>query len=383
MSKHSLWFPGDDDLCWPDQRIAQSGKIQRSAWQKFVDFVYRHVVNDTGIALEGNFVNDKLLPRGAATVAFDNENQFVNVTRWGLFEDPEDRCVSNLSLEVFFCPISETEAVAGFRLRNIGEPSSFIKAWTEQWLGFCIESHFEPRELDYELVPGFHKSLALWLKSGDVNMRSPAEYRNEQEIEFIKSDLAYHVTALHEANARNGDLKDELDHWCDVAGQAKSWTNQIDEIPETLTNSERWQSFDELEQWASLNTDRITILPRALNEAKKSDYDTPDHVRKALEFLAGAYREGRIGEKSNAEMMQALEKSGTRLAGSVGQSVAGNHGDAYFVSWQGRRRMMDMHLSKGGGRNTRFCMRVYFFWCEETQKAVVGWLPSHLSNSLS
>jgi len=72
-----------------------------------------------------------------------------------------------------------------------------------------------------------------------------------------------------------------------------------------------------------------------------------------------------------------------QLEGSVAPSVAGEQGDAYFVSWKGRRRFMDLHLRKGGGRDERYCLRVYFFWDEQLQKVVVGWLPSHLSNSLS
>lgn len=50
---------------------------------------------------------------------------------------------------------------------------------------------------------------------------------------------------------------------------------------------------------------------------------------------------------------------------------------------RGRRRMFDLHLAKGGGRDERYCLRIYFFWSAEDRKVVVGWLPSHLSNSLS
>lgn len=139
----------------------------------------------------------------------------------------------------------------------------------------------------------------------------------------------------------------------------------------------------ELPQWAQLNAQRIEVLPRALGGAKKSIYEQPGQVFQGLEFLAGAYRAYRCGDLPKAEMERALEACGMRLAGSVGRSVAGEQGSAYFATWRGRRRMFDLHLVKGGGRDERYCLRIYFFWSAEDRKVVVGWLPSHLSNSLS
>jgi hypothetical protein len=43
-----------------------------------------------------------------------------------------------------------------------------------------------------------------------------------------------------------------------------------------------------------------------------------------------------------------------------------------------------MHLKPG--RNTRDptrCLRIYFFWDDEEEQAVVGWLPGHLESRLT
>jgi hypothetical protein len=125
------------------------------------------------------------------------------------------------------------------------------------------------------------------------------------------------------------------------------------------------------------------ILPRALQGAKKSHYETPETVYTALELLAGPYRDMRMGAMSHAQFIEALGASEMQLEGSVAPSVAGEQGDAYFVSWHGRRRFLELHLRKGGGRDERYCLRIYFFWDDAAQKVIVGWLPSHLSNSLS
>ena len=49
----------------------------------------------------------------------------------------------------------------------------------------------------------------------------------------------------------------------------------------------------------------------------------------------------------------------------------------------GRPRVLDWHLKRGESRERTRCFRLYYFWDDETQCAVVGWLPSHLDNSLT
>ena len=59
--------------------------------------------------------------------------------------------------------------------------------------------------------------------------------------------------------------------------------------------------------------------------------------------------------------------------------------DTYRVSFGlGRRkRKLDRHLKKGTGRDSRDCFRLYFFWDEDEEQIVVGWLPSHLPTPIT
>jgi hypothetical protein len=66
---------------------------------------------------------------------------------------------------------------------------------------------------------------------------------------------------------------------------------------------------------------------------------------------------------------------------SGGETTLTNKG--YNVLYGGRQRQLDQHLRKGGGRDPRYVMRVYFFWDDDQQMAVVGWLPGHLDNTLT
>ena len=59
------------------------------------------------------------------------------------------------------------------------------------------------------------------------------------------------------------------------------------------------------------------------------------------------------------------------------------HGEANKVTstssnTTGTKRELDRHLKKGNSRNSRHCFRLYFFWDDEDEQVVVGWLTSHL-----
>ncbi len=59
-------------------------------------------------------------------------------------------------------------------------------------------------------------------------------------------------------------------------------------------------------------------------------------------------------------------------------------GDAYSVDWKGRRYEVDWHIKTGGNtRDSKRCLRIYYFWEPETQQTVIDHLPSHRRTSLT
>ncbi len=234
----------------------------------------------------------------------------------------------------------------------------------------------QPAELHSARPPCFTELVAVLASHGSAVLDAPDE---RAEREALRAQLQYyqalageHAEAARQARARLRELSQALA--ARENGAESADPPVIEEPP---------QDLDGLAQWAHTHAARITVLARALNAAKRSRYLQPAHVYQALEFLAGPYREHRCGQLALREFEAALAASGLRLAGAVGESVAGMHGSAYFVHHNGRRRQLELHLLRGGGRDERYCLRVYFFWDEATRKAVVGWLPSHLDNSLS
>ena len=235
------------------------------------------------------------------------------------------------------------------------------------------------------VVPGFTELAVLLAVRGRVSVANAELLQKtralESELEYTRIELAEVAEDLETAHANmrstatafkpESDLESLLRH--NVGGEALS-TDENDEDANVL---------ESLPAWAADNAHRIVVLPRALSGAKKSQYQSPATIMKALELLAGPYRQHRCGELGLAEFDAALAAAGLQMAGSVGAEIAGTTGDQYFVQWGNRRRFLDMHLLKGGGREPRYCMRIYFFWDADSRRCVVGSLPAHLSNSLS
>jgi len=79
---------------------------------------------------------------------------------------------------------------------------------------------------------------------------------------------------------------------------------------------------------------------------------------------------------------EKLREIGLDLSPSISSSQAGEEGDEYWVAYpigsQDKKRLLDLHLTKGVSREARFCLRIYFFWDDEAKRVVIGWLPGHL-----
>ena len=131
---------------------------------------------------------------------------------------------------------------------------------------------------------------------------------------------------------------------------------------------------------------RLVLLPRAERAASKAEYTEVGMVYRALLILANEYRDSRMGTGTDKVFWDALAQYGMDFSGSIDKSRAGQEGDAYYVNYPigtTQRAFLQFHIVRGTAHENRYCMRIYFFWDEDTNQVVVGWLPSHLSNRIS
>lgn len=134
------------------------------------------------------------------------------------------------------------------------------------------------------------------------------------------------------------------------------------------------RKFEDIATWADENADRVVVLSRASQAARKAVYEDPEFVFKSLDLLATTYRDVKLGLLDRMAYAKAAEALGLSMGGSVDVQVSAD----YFFDWKGRRRFLDQHIGRGSSRDPRYCFRAYFTWDAEEAKVIIGWLPSHL-----
>lgn len=142
-------------------------------------------------------------------------------------------------------------------------------------------------------------------------------------------------------------------------------------------------SFDEIEEWCrKYLSGSVHVMPRAFKIATKSDYENPALAYKTLLIFRDCYvpmkREGGMDKKKAYD--QALASLGLEDSQCfAGGARAGEQGDEYRVTYNGRQHYLDRHIKGSSSREERFGFRLYFFWDDDSQQAVVGSFPTHLS----
>ena len=187
---------------------------------------------------------------------------------------------------------------------------------------------------------------------------------SHQELELAEAAKNDAISQAHALRGRISSLETTL-----------SAAGTVTPIPEDLR---------ELEDWASQHlAGSVTLLSRALRGAKAAVYEDPSFAYQALLLLKECFVP--MKRDSTAEKKARFDAECQRLKienTPVGEANK-THSEQYTVQHGGRPRVLDWHLKRGDSRERTRCFRLYYFWDDDTQSAVVGWLPSHLDNALT
>lgn len=127
----------------------------------------------------------------------------------------------------------------------------------------------------------------------------------------------------------------------------------------------------------------VTVLSRALRGVKQSVYEQPRLLYEALLVLRDSFVPMKRDPSADRKARFEAELQRLRLENSMVGDATRTHAEHYTVRHGGRPRVLDWHLKRGTSHERTRCFRLYYFWDDETQCAVVGWLPSHLDNALT
>jgi len=144
------------------------------------------------------------------------------------------------------------------------------------------------------------------------------------------------------------------------------------------------EALSEIDEWIPRYLgDGVHLLGRAIRGARKSIFEDTELVYRCLLLLGGAYRNTRLGLSSQEELTTECAELGVEIAGTGDRASLMQWRDQYEVPWRRERRFLDTHLKKGASHDPRLCLRIYFFWDDELEQVVVGYMTDHLQSSHS
>lgn len=349
--------------------MREFGAVRPVSKQQIEDFLLAVRLNDD--AVDGSRpleltcgVRSQLIGRCCLESAIDLAQSFCAL-RWTYPEAGAGAWAGACAVdEAFFVQPASSGCLAGWRRVIADGGPSIAPAW---WTAFLTGDDGLDRP-DEHAPPSF-LDLLLALTGGSqlqLHVRRPSELAT---VELLRAEIeSLHEQLRHLASERRAIL--------DSLSAAAVPT------PGLVPQAPALHELAKLPRWAAENEDRIVLLGRALQAARKSVYTRPEAIFAALEILAGPYRDARIGTGTRKCLDDALRHARLGLSRAGGEGTLASE-DGYSVKWCGERLVLDQHITKGGGFDPRYILRVYFAWDRQSDRAIVGWLPSHLPTSLS
>jgi hypothetical protein len=312
-------------------------------------------------------------------------------SRWSVFHGAVRVYRAGLSLErdaPWDHPLTIAKRVLASRAADLRGESAF-----EHVLEAELRRDAVLRRMDWGSLPFVPEARLRKATAARKGVSEFSEWKNLYEEEVtqlngrireLESDIA-DFDAISDAYRRERDV---------FARETHNLRAQLDTLRESIKSRTggsadldvpHLSSYDEIPEWIEKHySDRAVLHPRAHRALKSAKFADLELVENGLRLLATTYRDMRRGvPDTKTEFDKRLAELCLALGGSITRERAGEQGDTYFVRYpigSEQRRFLEFHLRRGTSRDERNCLAIYFFWDEENEKVVIGWLPSHLEN---
>ncbi len=275
-----------------------------------------------------------------------------------------------------------------------GGPSKFL-----DFLAFkAAEASLERGEAERD-VPSFsfvrRVSIERQRKEATLELRNDSERLElaDKEIEALKSERNdWEKTAYEEEN----NARSAVERTMEAESRIFALNSRIAALERRLQQEMKIDSdseleiptsFDRIREWVDRNfAGRLILTSRAARSTKNAVFEEPELAYRSLRLLGNEYRSMKIegGENRIKAFKKACQLLGLENSQTGDEARLMEKGGEFVVQHKGRRQLLNFHLKNGGNtRDPRRCFRLYYFWDDEEQVAVVGSLPGHLSTRLS
>jgi hypothetical protein len=271
-------------------------------------------------------------------------------------------------------------------VKRIKEFSVTKKVDWKNWV-FYLEAQTRQATLRRQLLKSESEQMISRDKFSELQLQiAKMEEAHSDEITALQNQLKEAAEKIETTSNNYEDRlkqmeqeKQEIQHknrTLRLALDAKLKSHEKTEIPIP-------DHFNDMPDWVEQYlSGRLILLSRAKRGIKTARYEDVPLVYESLLLLANSYRNMKLGESgAKEEWEMGLARLGLDFDRSISKERVGQEGEDYFVRYPPDKettRILEFHLRKGTTRDERYCLRIYFFWDEENQLVVVGWLPSHL-----
>jgi hypothetical protein len=129
-------------------------------------------------------------------------------------------------------------------------------------------------------------------------------------------------------------------------------------------------SWSDFSDWCDTNlVGRAVLTAHATKSLRAAIFGDVQLAARCLMWLANEYRDRRMNGGDGSLRDYVLEPG-------IKNSPCG--ADEFKFLWRGQSRLVDWHIKNGGNtRDPGRCLRIYYFWSDETQEVVVADMPAH------
>jgi hypothetical protein len=196
------------------------------------------------------------------------------------------------------------------------------------------------------------------------------EAQNREAEEFIQQFSDLHGQAEERAEAAESQLRAAGYRIQQLIDQIK----ERGEVPDA--NIILPQAWEEFADWCDTNlAGRVALSPRARRALRDTVFEDIALAARCLLWLANEFYAAKTSESDGSLRDRLIEPGITNAhCGS----------DSFEMEWQGKRYNVEWHIKNGGNtRDPARCLRIYYFWDDGIQQAVIAFMPEHLRTDAS